>query len=71
GSFSAGDILTPRFSVQNWLAPSRYLLTPSVAREGTGADALALAEDMASIVIHGGGTGGILELPTEIRIDRA
>ena len=54
----------------NWLSASRYTLTPSVAREGTGADALALVEDMASVMIHGGATGGILELPMNIRIDR-
>ena len=47
-------------------------MTPSVAREGTGANALALVEDMASIVIHGGASsGGILELPIDVRIERA
>lgn len=70
GSFQAGTVTTARFSIQNWLAPSRYALTPSVAREGTGADALALAEDMVSVVIHGGGTGGIIELPTDVRIEQ-
>ena len=42
-----------RFAIPNWLTPSRYLLTPSLAREGTGESALALVEDMASIVVHG------------------
>ena len=37
----------------NWLTSSRYLLTPSIAREGTGEDALALVEDMASVMVHG------------------
>jgi hypothetical protein len=45
-------------------------MTPSVAREGTGANALALVEDMASIVIHGDSSGGILELPIDVRIER-
>jgi ABC-type polysaccharide/polyol phosphate transport system ATPase subunit len=70
GSFRSGETLTVRFGMPNWLSASRYTLTPSVAREGTGADALALVEDMASVMIHGGATGGILELPMNIRIDR-
>ncbi len=60
-----------RFELPNWLTPSRYTLTPSVAREGTGADALALVEDMASIVVHGNSSGGILELPVEVKIERS
>ncbi len=32
----------------------RYTLTPSIARAGTGADAIDLRDDLASIVVHGG-----------------
>jgi ABC-type polysaccharide/polyol phosphate transport system ATPase subunit len=71
GSFRAGETAIARFSLPSWLTPSRYTLTPSLAREGTGADALALVEDMTSIVIHGTTSGGILELPIEARIERA
>jgi len=70
GSFAAGETAVVRFQMPSWLTPSRYTLTPSVAREGTGADALALVEDMVSIVIHGNSSGGILELPLQARIDR-
>jgi ABC-type polysaccharide/polyol phosphate transport system ATPase subunit len=71
GSFRAGEAVTVRFEVPNWLTPSRYMLTPSVAREGTGENALALTEDMTSIVVHGSSaSGGILELPIEVRIAR-
>jgi ABC-type polysaccharide/polyol phosphate transport system ATPase subunit len=70
GSFKAGDSVVARFAIPNWLTPSRYLLTPSVAREGTGEDALALVEDMASIMVHGTGSGGILELPIDMRLER-
>ena len=70
GSFDAGDTVTVRFAVPNWLTSSRYTLTPSIAREGTGAEALALVEDMATIMIHGSSTGGILEVPIEMRIER-
>jgi hypothetical protein len=59
-----------RFDVPNWLTPSRYTLTPSVAREGTGEDALSLVEDMSSIMVHGTASGGILELPIDVRIER-
>jgi ABC-type polysaccharide/polyol phosphate transport system ATPase subunit len=71
GTFRAGERITARFDLPNWLTPSRYTLTPSVAREGTGEAALALVEDMTSIVISGTGSGGILELPIDVRIDRS
>jgi ABC-type polysaccharide/polyol phosphate transport system ATPase subunit len=72
GSFKAGETVTAKFAIPNWLTPSRYLLTPSVAREGTGENALALVEDMASIMVHGSSvSGGILELPVDVRIERA
>jgi ABC-type polysaccharide/polyol phosphate transport system ATPase subunit len=71
GSFKAGARIIARFSIPNWLTPSRYLMTPSLAREGTGEDALALAEDMASIMVHGpSSSGGILELPLDVKLER-
>ncbi len=70
GSFGAGESAIVRFDLPSWLTPSRYTLTPSVALEGTGENAVALVEDMASIVIHGNASGGILELPIEMRIER-
>jgi ABC-2 type transport system ATP-binding protein len=71
GTFKAGERVIARFDLPSWLTPSRYTLTPSVAREGTGQNALALVEDMASIVIHGDSSGGILELPIDVRIERS
>jgi ABC-type polysaccharide/polyol phosphate transport system ATPase subunit len=70
GSFAAGEKVIARFDIPNWLAPGRYAVTPSLARAGTGQDALALVEDMTSLVIHGNGSGGILELPVTTRIER-
>lgn len=70
GSFKAGENAVVRFAIPNWLTASRYMLTPSVAREGTGDAALALVADMASIVIHGTVSGGILELPVEFELER-
>jgi hypothetical protein len=71
GSFRAGERVIARFELPNWLTASRYMMTPSIARGGTGADALALVEDMASVLIHGDASGGILELPIDVKIDRA
>lgn len=72
GSFKAGETVIARFDVPSWLTSSRYLLSPSVAREGTGEDALAVVEDMAWIMIHGGtGSGGVFEPPVALRIERA
>jgi ABC-2 type transport system ATP-binding protein len=70
GSFKAGESAIATFAIPNWLTPSRYTLTPSVAREGTGENALALVEDMTSIMVTGTGSGGILELPVDARIER-
>ncbi|HEV2997728.1 MAG TPA: Wzt carbohydrate-binding domain-containing protein, partial [Solirubrobacteraceae bacterium] len=70
GAFAAGEGIVARFAIPNWLTPSRYTLTPSIARAGTGEEALALVEDMAEIVVHGSGSGGILELPVDVRINR-
>jgi ABC-type polysaccharide/polyol phosphate transport system ATPase subunit len=70
GSFKPGESVIARFAIPNWLTPSRYLLTPSLAREGTGESALALVEDMSSIVVHGTGSGGILELPVDAKLER-
>jgi ABC-type polysaccharide/polyol phosphate transport system ATPase subunit len=64
GKFLPGQTTVAKLMFENWLTPSRYMLTPSVARHGTGAHALDLREDIASIVIHGGlFTGGIVSLP--------
>jgi ABC-type polysaccharide/polyol phosphate transport system ATPase subunit len=70
GSYRAGESVLARFAIPNWLSPSRYTLTPSLAREGTGADALAIVEDMVSVVVHGNSSGGVLELPLDVRLER-
>lgn len=71
GSFGPGQSVVAKFSIPNWLTPSRYTLSPSVAREGTGEEALALVEDMASIVVHGShSSGGILEVPVRFSVER-
>jgi ABC-type polysaccharide/polyol phosphate transport system ATPase subunit len=71
GNFKGGESVIATFELPNWLTSSHYTVTPSVARAGSGEDALALVEDMASIMIHGATSGGILELPVHIEIKRA
>jgi ABC-type polysaccharide/polyol phosphate transport system ATPase subunit len=63
GHFAAGTTVIVRLQFDNCLVASRYNVTPSVARHGTGADALDLREDMASLLIHGGHfAGGVVNL---------
>jgi ABC-type polysaccharide/polyol phosphate transport system ATPase subunit len=71
GEFRSGETVLVRFTLPGWLTPSRYVMTPSVAREGTGEDTVAMVEDMTSVMVHGNSTGGILELPVTARIERA
>jgi ABC-type polysaccharide/polyol phosphate transport system ATPase subunit len=70
GSFRPGETVIARFDLPNWLTSSRYTLTPSLAREGTGEQAIALVEDMSSIMIHGTASGGIVEVPIGVRLQR-
>jgi ABC-type polysaccharide/polyol phosphate transport system ATPase subunit len=72
GSFAAGETTTVRISVDNVFAPSHYKLTPSVARPGSGANALDLREDLRSLYVHGmRATGGIVDLPHAVELERS
>jgi ABC-type polysaccharide/polyol phosphate transport system ATPase subunit len=71
GRFDAGTTALVRIRFDNWLAASRYNLTPSIARGGAIEDAIDVREDAASIVISGGPfTGGVAHLPHTFEIDR-
>jgi ABC-type polysaccharide/polyol phosphate transport system ATPase subunit len=71
GAFAAGEEVRVRIAFENWLAPSRYSATPSVARPGAGADALDLREDLASLMVHGTRvTGGIADVPHTVEVTR-
>ncbi len=70
GSFPAGETATVRLQFENWLAPSNYTLTPSVAA-ADGEDTLDLRENVASVIVHSAGmTGGVVDLPSEFGITR-
>jgi len=71
GEFAAGDEVTVYFQFDTWLAPGRYSVTPSVARRGSGADALDLRDDIANIIVHGTYvSGGFVDLPHQVEIVR-
>jgi hypothetical protein len=71
GDFAAGESARVRVRFDNWLAPNRYTLTPSVARAGTGTDYVDLREDLAALSVHGTRvTGGIADVPHEISVER-
>ena len=69
GEFKAGQQVVARMRFDNWLANSRYSITPSVARHGFGADAYDLREDMASLMVHGApATGAVVQLPHSFEV---
>jgi ABC-type polysaccharide/polyol phosphate transport system ATPase subunit len=71
GRFEAGETAQVRVRFDNWLAPNRYTVTPSVARAGSGADYADLREDLASVMVHGTRvTGAIADVPHELWVDR-
>lgn len=72
GSFAAGEQITVRARFTNWLAPGRYHLTASISRDGLGADAYDLREDISSIIVHAAGRtgGGLVDLPHRFEIER-
>ncbi len=70
GEFTVGQEVVTRLRFDNWLANSRYSLTPSVARHGFGADAYDLREDIASLMVHGApSTGAVVQFPHTFEID--
>jgi len=71
GRFDAGDRLVVRLRFETWFTPTSYTLTPSVARAGTGSDAIDLRPDLATIVVHGGHfTTGVVDVPHVFALDR-
>jgi len=71
GHFGPGQTIVVRLRFENWLTTSRYTLTPSIARAGTGADVVDMREDIAQLLVHGWHfTGGVTNLPHEFEVDR-
>jgi ABC-type polysaccharide/polyol phosphate transport system ATPase subunit len=71
GSYGAGEEVVLRVALDNWFPPGRYDLSPTVARQGAGADVLDLREDLATLMIHGTRhSGGVIEVPHTLEIER-
>jgi ABC-type polysaccharide/polyol phosphate transport system ATPase subunit len=72
GVFEEGESVNVRVQLDAWFGPGRYRVSPSVAREGSGADTLDLREDMASVILHSThSTGGTIDPPHQFEIERA
>jgi ABC-type polysaccharide/polyol phosphate transport system ATPase subunit len=71
GTLSDGEELVARVTVDTVFAPTKYTLTPSVARAGSGADVLDVREDLAAVYVHGTRvTGGLVDLPHTFALER-
>jgi ABC-type polysaccharide/polyol phosphate transport system ATPase subunit len=70
GAFSPGEQVVVRFEFEAVLAPSRYTLSPSIARDTGGADVLDVREDLAAVLIYGASTGGVVDLPHRLEVAR-
>jgi ABC-type polysaccharide/polyol phosphate transport system ATPase subunit len=71
GHFDAGESTVVRLRFENWLTPSRYSLTPSIARNGPGEDAIDVRADVADVLVHGGHfTGGVVNIPHGFELER-
>ena len=72
GQRHRGDELVVRFTLDTPFATSHYLLTPSIARMGSGSDALDVREDLTGIYIHATKvTGGLVDLPHDIEVSES
>jgi Wzt C-terminal domain len=71
GRFEPGERVKVRFSFENWLAPSRYSLTPSVAVWDPDFRVLDEKRDVTSLIVERAWTsGGVTDLPTEVEVER-
>lgn len=60
-----------RFAFENWLAASRYSLTPSVGVWDPDFRLLDEKQDVASLIVQRAWiSGGVTDLPTEIEVER-
>jgi ABC-type polysaccharide/polyol phosphate transport system ATPase subunit len=72
GVFEAGETATAHVQLDAWFGAGRYRVSPSVARQGSGADTLDLREDMAAFILHSTRpSGGVVDPPHRFEIERA
>jgi len=71
GHFEPGVTASARIAFENWLAPGRYRLIATVAREGWGDDAYDVHTTSSIVVLADRPGGGLADLPSEIEINRS
>ena len=71
GRYAAGERALVRFSFENRLAQSRYTLTAAVGAELRGHSVHGQAEDLSALVVQAPHvTGGVIELPYDVEVER-
>jgi ABC-type polysaccharide/polyol phosphate transport system ATPase subunit len=71
GRFTAGSTSVIHLRFENWLAPGRYQLNASVARDGAQVDPYDWRGEIASIIVYASHSGGgAVDLPHEFEIRR-
>jgi ABC-type polysaccharide/polyol phosphate transport system ATPase subunit len=71
GPFARGDRIIVRLSFENWLAPGRYTLTPTVATLDPDYRIIDQRQDVGSLLVESPFiTGGTVDIPTELDIER-
>jgi ABC-type polysaccharide/polyol phosphate transport system ATPase subunit len=69
GRFRGGSTAVVRVRFDIWLAPGRYRLMASVARDGAQVDAYDARQDISSIIVHANRSGGgAVDLPHSFEI---
>jgi ABC-type polysaccharide/polyol phosphate transport system ATPase subunit len=69
GRFKAGATAVVRIRFENWLAPGRYQLLASVARDAAVAEAYDVREQISSLIVHAHRSGGgAVDLPHTFEI---
>ena len=72
GDFHAGEEVVLRVDFENAFSPGRWFATPSVARRGGGGDFIDRRQGVASAIVTGSrGGGGLVDLPHDLRLERA
>jgi ABC-type polysaccharide/polyol phosphate transport system ATPase subunit len=72
GVYGAGETAVVRVHMQNWLAPGRYHLSPTLApHDGGPGEALDVRENLNSILVEGSQEfDGVIDIPHTIDVER-
>jgi ABC-type polysaccharide/polyol phosphate transport system ATPase subunit len=72
GAYRPGDTAIVRVRMENWLAPGRYFLSPTLARLGAGpGEALDVRMNMNDVTVKGERRfDGVVDFPHSIEIER-